>query len=54
MDGLSTPCDMVMASLGPQSFPGDGSMGGAVQCPNNNCGIGTSTPYQCVGEACAT
>jgi RHS repeat-associated protein len=26
--------------------------GGAVQCPNNNCGIGTSTPYQCVGSAC--
>src|SRR5208283_146039 len=38
MDGASTPCDVVIASLGPSSFPGGGPMGGTVQCPNNNCG----------------
>ena len=38
MDGMSTPCDVVIASLGPSSFPGGGSMGGTAQCPNNNCG----------------
>jgi hypothetical protein len=26
--------------------------GGAVQCPNNNCGIGSATPYQCLDAAC--
>jgi len=36
-DGVDATCDMVMAMLGPQSFPGDGSMGGAVECPNDQC-----------------
>ncbi len=27
-------------------------MGAASQCPNNDCGIGTPTLYQCVGEVC--
>ena len=51
-DGVDTPCGMVQSMLGPQTFPGDNSIGGAVQCPNNNCGIGTATPYQCVGSVC--
>jgi RHS repeat-associated protein len=43
MDSVDTPCSLVNASL---------QSGGAVQCANNNCGIGTATPYQCVGSVC--
>jgi RHS repeat-associated protein len=43
MDGVDTPCELVNATL---------QGGGASQCPNNNCGIGTATPYQCVGSVC--
>ena len=42
-DGLDAPCGMVMSMLGG---------GGAVQCTNNDCGIGTATPFQCVGSVC--
>ena len=34
----SQTCQMAYAAL---------QSGGGVQCPNNNCGIGTSTPFQC-------
>jgi hypothetical protein len=27
-------------------------LGGGVQCPNNDCGLGTPTPFQCVGSVC--
>ena len=43
MDGLDTTCQMAYAAL---------QSGGGVQCPNNNCGIGTSTPFQCAGSVC--
>jgi hypothetical protein len=43
IDGLSSPCEMAYAML---------QGGGAVQCPNNNCGIGSSTPFQCVDSVC--
>ena len=42
-DGANAPCQAVIASLGPSSFPGDGTMGGAFLCLNNNCaGYGTT------------
>jgi len=40
---VDATCNMVQATV---------NGGGAVPCPNNNCGIGTSTPYQCVGSVC--
>ena len=43
MDGADASCGMVMSALG---------AGSAVQCPNNDCGIGTATPFQCVGSVC--
>lgn len=43
MDGVSTPCGMVYSAI---------QGGGAAQCPNNNCGIGTATPYQCLDVVC--
>ncbi|MGA8490648.1 MAG: RHS repeat-associated core domain-containing protein, partial [Terriglobales bacterium] len=43
MDGVDTPCNVVQSTV---------NGGGAVPCPNNNCGIGTSSPYQCVGTVC--
>jgi hypothetical protein len=43
MDGVDTPCNLVQTTV---------NGGGAVPCPNNNCGTGTSTPYQCVASVC--
>jgi RHS repeat-associated protein len=43
IDGLSAPCSVAYSLL---------QGGGAVQCPNNNCGIATSTPFQCLDVAC--
>jgi RHS repeat-associated protein len=42
-DGADIPCWMAHDMLG---------SGAAVQCPNNNCGIGTSTPYRCIDAVC--
>ncbi len=42
-DGLDVSCESAYLAL---------QGGGAVQCPNNNCGIGTATPYQCLDTAC--
>ncbi len=42
-DGLDEPCQMAYDSV---------QAGGAVQCPNNDCGIGTATPYQCLDSVC--
>jgi hypothetical protein len=42
-DGLNEPCEVAYDSL---------QAGGAVQCPNNNCELGTSTPFQCAGSVC--
>ena len=43
MDGADAPCSTVFATIG---------AGGASPCPNNDCGIGTATPYRCVGPVC--
>lgn len=43
VDGLDASCQMAYAEL---------QGGGAAQCPENNCGIGTSTPYQCLDAVC--
>src|ERR1700722_12595196 len=42
-DGLDQSCATVYATL---------AGGSAAQCPNNNCGIGTATPYQCLDAVC--
>ena len=43
MDGMDTPGSLIMAAI---------NGGGAVGCPNNNCGIGTLWPYECGGLGC--
>jgi len=42
-DGVDQSCASVYSVL---------QGGGAAQCPNNNCGIGTATPYQCLDAVC--
>jgi RHS repeat-associated protein len=42
-DGLNQSCASVYSVV---------QGGGAAQCPNNNCGIGTSTAYQCLDAVC--
>jgi RHS repeat-associated protein len=42
-DGLDTPCGMVMSML---------NGNGVMQCPNNDCAIGTATPFQCADTVC--
>jgi len=42
-DGVDQSCDTVTSVLGG---------GGAVECPNDNCGVGTATPYQCLDIVC--
>jgi RHS repeat-associated protein len=42
-DGLDTPCGMVMSML---------NGNGVTQCPNNDCAIGTATPFQCADSVC--
>jgi RHS repeat-associated protein len=42
-DGVDVPCGMVQSML---------QGGGAVQCTNNDCGLGTANPFQCVGSVC--
>jgi RHS repeat-associated protein len=46
--GVNGNCNVDGAS----GFCGPLGGNGMAQCPNNNCGIGTSTPYQCIGEVC--
>lgn len=42
-DAIAVSCSMAYADL---------ASGSAVQCPNNDCGFGTFTPYQCIGSVC--
>jgi RHS repeat-associated protein len=43
IDGFAADCGVASSLL---------QSGAGVQCPNNYCGIGTSTPYQCAGSVC--
>lgn len=43
MDGVDTPCGIVNGAL---------QGGGAVRCTDNNCGIGSPTPFTCLGSIC--
>lgn len=42
-DGIAVPCWMANMEI---------ESGAGVQCPNNYCGLGSATPYQCVGSVC--
>jgi RHS repeat-associated protein len=43
IDGFAANCGVAFGLL---------QSGAAAQCPDNDCGIGTATPYQCVGSVC--
>ena len=53
-DGVDASCGGVNGLLGPGGFPDPGisGNGGVVQCPNNDCGVGSGTPYQCMDQVC--
>jgi RHS repeat-associated protein len=42
-DGVIEDCGLASAFL---------ASGGAVQCPNNDCGLGSATPYHCADSVC--
>jgi len=42
-DGVDMPCGMGAGLL---------RSGAGSQCPNNDCGVGTATPYRCIGDVC--
>jgi RHS repeat-associated protein len=42
-DGIAVPCWLASAEI---------SSGAGVQCPNNDCRLGTASPFQCVGSVC--
>lgn len=43
MEGVGIGCGLANEEL---------SSGAAQECPNDNCGIGTSTPYTCIDSVC--
>lgn len=43
MEGISLGCGLANEEL---------SSGAAQECPDDNCGIGTSAPYTCIGSVC--